>query len=163
MKEVIVQSMQVSGYTVTGKGMLVNIGGKLLAAEQRDGGRTICAVFGDNHIITVALWSHACEDIIGRLGENLLFTNAWLTQWESRKGASVQPGGEICELELDSSIDVDDSADAAWISQERLTLPTDQLRSVEDALEASNESVLYCKVSYDGELSVLQAKLEAWS
>ena len=48
--------------------MLVNIGGKLLAAEQRDGGRIICAVFADNHIITIAFWSHACEDIIGRLG-----------------------------------------------------------------------------------------------
>ena len=40
---------QVSGCAVTGKGMLCNIGGKLLAAEQRVGGRTVCAVFADNH------------------------------------------------------------------------------------------------------------------
>ena len=60
--------LQVRRCTVSGKGILCNIGGKLLAAEQRDGGRTICAVFGDNHIITLALWNHACEDIIGRVG-----------------------------------------------------------------------------------------------
>ena len=68
--------MQVSGCAITGKGMLVNIGGKLLAAEQRDGGRVICAVFADNHIITIALWSHALEGIIGRTGDNILGEDA---------------------------------------------------------------------------------------
>ena len=62
----------------------------------------------------------------------------------------MQPGGQICDLLLDSSVDVEDPIEAVWISQERLTLPTDQLKSVEDALEAASESVVYAKVYFDG-------------
>ena len=62
----------------------------------------------------------------------------------------MQPGGEILELPSDTDIDVEDSTDAVWISQERLTLPTDQLKSAEEALEASSECVIFCKVSFDG-------------
>ena len=62
----------------------------------------------------------------------------------------MQPGGQICELPLDADVDVEDSTHAVWISQERLTLPTDQLKSAEEALEASSECVIFCKVSFDG-------------
>ena len=84
-----------------------------------------------------------------RVCDNLLFISAWLTQCESKKGDSMQPCWQICELLLDASIDVEETTDAVRLSQARLTLPADQLKTVEGALEASNESVIYCKVSFD--------------